>query len=417
MSYNFETEEPMKVLGIIAELNPFHNGHKYFIEEAKKSTGCDCVIAIMSGNYVQRGMPAIYDKFTRCKMALSYGVDLVLELPTLFSTSSAELFAKSAVCALMHTGVITNLCFGGENNDLSAFLQYSRLFIDEPPIFQEKLNQGLKSGLSFPAARKKAAVSYLEQHNNFTAASFLDTPNNILGVEYMKALLSFSSTIKPSVVKRKESAHHSLSLSNPIVSASALRNLISEQNDLQQLAPFVPEKVLEILNHTSYYSTDIKALEQALLYKLLTEEDFSSYLDCSPMLSDKINNYKYQYTKYDSFLASLKSKDITMTRLQRMLLHILLNIKESDYLQMKDSGFITYLRPLGLKRSSSALIKAIKKNSDLPYLEHPKDYKKLLSQDNAKQFEKELFAAHLYKKFSTTTTPFVHEFQQSLILQ
>ena len=317
----------------------------------------------------------------------------------------------------MHTGVITNLCFGGENNDLSAFLQYSRLFIDEPPIFQEKLNQGLKSGLSFPAARKKAAVFYLEQHNNFTASSFLDTPNNILGVEYMKALLSFSSNIKPSVVKRKESAHHSLSLSNSIVSASALRNLINEQNDLQQLAPFVPEKVLEILNHTSYYSTDIKALEQALLYKLLTEEDFSSYLDCSPMLSDKINNYKYQYTKYDSFLASLKSKDITMTRLQRMLLHILLNIKESDYLQMKDSGFITYLRPLGLKRSSSALIKALKKNSDLPYLEHPKDYKKLLSQDNAKQFEKELFAAHLYKKFSTTTTPFVHEFQQSLILQ
>ena len=209
----------MKVAGIIAEYNPFHNGHAYHIEEVRKKTGADYIIAIMSGNFVQRGGPAIVDKYTRTKMALLGGADLVIELPVVAATASAETFARCGVAILNSIGVVTHLGFGCETDDLELLHALANLFVEEPKEYQELLSSYLKEGLSYPAARAKAAGEYFQKFvadtsitnrnsthnvyadgiidNTLNIEATLNNPNNILAIEYLKALKQINSTIKP----------------------------------------------------------------------------------------------------------------------------------------------------------------------------------------------------------------------------
>lgn len=222
----------MKVVGIVAEYNPFHNGHRYHIEEARKCTGADFVVVVMSGDFVQRGEPAVIDKYHRTEMALSQGADLVLELPAAFACASAEYFATGAVSLLHALGCVDTLCFGSECGHLDLLEEIADLFIQEPSEYKEYLKTALKSGYSFPAARDEALKEYFAEDLVKTAqiASVLSAPNNILGIEYIKALKVLGSSIRPVTITRMGQGYHETTFSDSFCSATALRRLLETPN-------------------------------------------------------------------------------------------------------------------------------------------------------------------------------------------
>ena len=213
----------MKVAGIIAEYNPFHKGHQYHIEETRKKTGADYVVVVMSGDYVQRGEPAIADKYMRTQMALSGGADLIIEMPTIYATASAEYFATAGIGILDKLGCVDYLSFGSEWADIEDFSAYASLFLEEPEEYKEILQEQLKLGKSFPEARAFAAGKILFNSKPEKAIEFLKEPNHILGLEYIKALKRRNSSIEPIVVKRKDNHYHESELTKGYSSATAIR--------------------------------------------------------------------------------------------------------------------------------------------------------------------------------------------------
>ena len=213
----------MKITGIIAEYNPFHNGHKYQIEEAKKFS--DAVVVIMSGSFVQRGSIAITDKWTRAKVAAENGADLVLELPVIYSLNTAQRFAKGAVEILDRTNVIDYLCFGSESGNVDELTKVADMLINEPEDVSEKIKKFIAEGISYPAARQKAFRGLIDEE-------ILSSPNNILALEYIKALIEIESSIEPVTVKRYGTDYHDEFAKNGIASASAIRSMIKNQENV-----------------------------------------------------------------------------------------------------------------------------------------------------------------------------------------
>lgn len=224
----------MKTVGIIAEYNPFHTGHEYHLRKAKERSGADYAIVVMSPDFVQRGEPALLDKYTRTRMALACGADLVLELPVCYAAGSAEYFAEGAVALLDRLGVVDTLCFGAENNDIRLFHLTARILASEPQEYRLMLQENLKKGMSFPQARSEALAGYLCNEAKTSAEvshelkHFLETPNNILGIEYCKALQKNMSQIVPLPITRTGSDYNSRSLEGVYCSASAIREAVKE---------------------------------------------------------------------------------------------------------------------------------------------------------------------------------------------
>jgi len=232
----------MKILGIIAEYNPFHNGHNYQIQKAKQITNADAIVVIMSGNFVQRGEPAILDKWTRTHMALCSGADIVIELPVIYATASAEYFAYAAVKLFHDMGIITDICFGSELGEIVPLQQIAKLLLQETEQFRNILKQQLQNGVSYASAR---AIALSKIYPNSEA--LLSQPNNILAIEYLKALLKLDSHISPHTIARKNSDYNSITLSHQnMASASALRNAIA-QNNIKQISHYMPSECYNIL--------------------------------------------------------------------------------------------------------------------------------------------------------------------------
>lgn len=390
----------MKVIGIVAEYNPFHNGHLYHIEQAKKQTGADYVVVILSGNFVQRGTPAIIDKYSRTKMALENGADLIFELPVIYATASAEAFAFGAVSLLHSLGFIDSICFGCETPDLTLFEPIADLFLQEPDDYKDFLYMYQKQGFSFPVARSKAAVSFFASTQYAscldTIEEILSNPNNILAIEYIKALKQLDSPITPVPILRKNAGYHDIALSGTICSATAIRTAYSEKNKISVLQTFLPKSCYDILEHAENKTFPIDAddFSSLLYYKLLQTTDFSPYTDISIDFAnrlEKIKNYEYSFTDYAN---ALKTKDMVYTRICRNLMHILLDLKNINYKIQPG-----YLRLLGFKKSASHLLKK-GKDADfspiVPVITKTADAKKLLSSSAYAQFEKDVMAAHLY---------------------
>jgi len=241
----------MKVLGIVVEYNPFHNGHLYHLQASRASCRADCVVGVMSGNFTQRGEPAIINKWARTEMALLNGVDLVIELPCAYAMASAEYFAFGAVKLLDSLGAVDTLCFGSESGNIQKLAEVASILADEPILYKQALKTSLASGKSFPAARQEALSNYL---NSLLGRDYLSdaitSPNNILGIEYLKALIKLNSKIVPISIERKGSGYHSLELSGEICSATAIRKTLAENNwsDAKQLlACALPKQSLAIL--------------------------------------------------------------------------------------------------------------------------------------------------------------------------
>ena len=396
----------MKIIGIIAEYNPFHNGHAYQIACAKERFGADAVVVIMSGAFTQRGIPAIFDKESRAKMALACGADLVIELPIMASTASAEGFAFGAVRTLDSLGMVDELLFGCETDHIELFYRTAALLENESDDFRSRLRSRVHEGNSYPKARAAAFPKEIP-------TGFLDTPNNILGVEYVKALLRLSSSMVPVCLRRKGSQHHDLSPSGNFISAGALRekigNLPRSIESFSILHPYFPKGAYEIClqewgDGKCVFVDDFSLLLHDRLYET---DDFTIYSDCSESLSAKICRYRDQYISFSQFCQLLKSKDLTYTRISRVLCHILLRIRREDCQRFLSLPRAPYIHILGFNRLGASILSEIKKaggQEPVPMFVSPKEGERLLSQEHLPFFAADVAAADQYRMVLTAKT-------------
>lgn len=313
------------VLGIIAEYNPFHNGHLYHLEKSKKGTNSKYSIAVISGNFTERGIPSIVDKWSKAKMALSEGVDLVLELPVVYSISSAENFADGAINILNSLKIVNKLSFGVECDDKELLNLFADILYEEPKEFKEYLSIELKKGLSFPKARENAMKMYLPGKD----ISVLSSPNNILAIEYLKALKKYNSSIEINMVKRFGSEHNSLDI-NEFSSSTAIRNLINSiknsddkkldnVSNISQLSSLIPKNSFSILQekiNSGEYIPSLDNFEKEILYvfRTLSIEEIRALPDVSEGLEYAIKNSSNSCTNLNDFMNSLKSKRYTRNK-------------------------------------------------------------------------------------------------------
>ena len=405
------------ITGIIAEYNPFHNGHAYQIEQARLLTGCDFLVVVMSGDYVQRGAPAVFDKYTRTRMALACGADLVLELPVACSCASAEFFASGAVSLLDGLGCVDFLCFGSESGDLQSLMEPARILAKESPVFQEALRRGLSLGLSFPAARKEAFRACASNPD------ILDLPNNILGIEYLKALLQRESIIKPVTIKREGQGYHDTLLDSGFASASGIRRFLKQEeaplSALPALKESLPDPVMEVLTDTLAHTLPVweEDFSMLLRYELLRQSasDLTRYADISPDLGRRLKNCADKFSSFSEFVALVKTKDVTYTRITRALFHILLNLTGED---TRNSVSMPYARILGFRKDHSRILGLLKENSRIPIIPKAADYKTYLTPDLQPLFEKDLFAANLYETIAAAKQKraFLHDLKRSPVI-
>lgn len=372
----------MHICGIIAEYDPFHTGHAHQIQAVREYLGAGCaVVCIMSGNWTQRGAPAITDKHTRARLALMGGADLVLELPLPYAISSAEWFARGGVSALNATGVITHLCFGSECGVLEP-LQKTATCLDSE-AYRQTLHVYLDQGLSFPVARQEAAQQLIGD-----AADCLSTPNNNLGVEYLRALRHCNSPITPFTIPR-QGAGYGEPPRGGFASATYIRSLI-HQGRVNDALPFLIDCEVDILS-TASISSYLLA-ERAVLYALrqLTAEELSRLPDCGEGLANRLYNAIRQSTSIDEILSLSKTKRYTLARLRRILLWAFLGLSESDR-----PSAPPYLRVLGLNQTGRKVLKEMTAKSALPLLTKPAHILNL-SVDAQRLFALESRATDLY---------------------
>ncbi len=389
----------MKTVGIIAEYNPFHNGHAYQIRKAKELTGADYCVVVMSGNFVQRGAPAMMDKYLRAQSALINGADLVLELPVCYAISSAEHFARSSVALLDKLGVVDTLCFGSECGDIHILTDFAQALLEESPVFKETLDQELRKGHTYPQARNtalEASAPHLTSH-----IQVLTTPNNILGIEYCKALLFWESAIIPYTVKRAGASYHDNCLETGFCSALAIRESLRQAGASEGLARQIPTASLKLVEDAYMKTYPIFTDDFSLLmqHSLLAGESsgFTEFSDIDKELSDRILKFLPKYRDFRSFCDLLKSKNHTYVRISRSLLHILLDIRKESLQQYGKEGWIFYARMLGFRESASPLLSAIKKNACIPLLSKLADAEKKLTPTGLSMLEKDVYASHIYQ--------------------
>lgn len=409
----------MKVAAVISEYNPFHTGHQYHLQKTRELTGADYILVIMSGNFVQRGAPALFNKYTRTRMALLGGADVVIELPTLYATSSAEYFAQGAVALAQSLGVVDVLSFGSESGSLNAFTRTASELLSWENESSSLLRSKLKDGLSYPSAREKLFREYASACKD--TEDILTRPNNILGVEYCKALLALKSSIAPFTLSRQGTGFHDTNFqdsSAAFLSAAGIRSFVRENpfpfTDKEQadktfskISGYIPSESRPLfctaIQSGSFLIED--DLSEILHYKLLSEKEqgFSMYLDCTPDLSDKIIKHLPEYIDFTSFCHLLKSKNLTYARISRMLLHILLDLKtpafyKDSYLHRK--YFLPYVRLLGFCQDAAPLLSALKKNSHIPLVTKLADARNRFTGDSLDFLKKELFYASIYESVS-----------------
>ena len=411
----------MKTVGLITEYNPFHNGHAYHIEKAKMLTGADRVIVVMSGDFVQRGAPAVMPKHLRAESALLSGASLILELPVCFATGSAEYFAQGSISLLNRLGCIDSICFGSECGDLHLLKEIAQLLADEPIEYQAALRQALKDGASFPAARQKALNISSDKYSEILAL-----PNNILGIEYLKALAKLHSKMEPFTIKRIGAGYHDMDLDGQFSSATAIRsdiyqladvNSSSESLPLTHIQTQVPSSCHELMKKNYQTRYPVKADDFSLLLKakLLSETagSLSHYLDMSPELANRILRLRNDYLSFEQFCDLLKTKELTRSRISRSFIHVLLGITNDWLTAMKAPA--PYARILGFRRDHADLLGILKRTSDIPLITSPA--RAVLADTAYQMLELDIYASDLYESVITDLygTPFHNELTKQII--
>ena len=377
----------MKTIGIIAEYNPFHNGHKFHIEEAKRLSGADAAVIVMSGNYVQRGDCAIFDKFTRAKSAIAGGGDLVIELPTVCATTTAETFAKTSVYLINALGCVDFLAFGAEAEGISEISVVAKFLAKKNDKFDEIVRKKLSDGITYASARELAVGELLGSKY----AKVLREPNNILGVEYLKALTLLDSTIEPILIKRNSVGHNDMVAQDDFASASLIRKMI-RADGLESVEHLVPRECMEIYREAKTHI--LQKVEAAILAGLLKSwpEEIMNIVDVSEGLENRIFAAAKECCTLNELLDSVKTKRYTHARLRRILLHSYLRIEREELTLPK------YLRILDFSECGRALLNSIKKTTMLPLVKNFGQLKKMEKIGQAiRMWERELVFDRLYK--------------------
>lgn len=397
----------MNILGVIAEYNPFHKGHRMHIRKSKASTGCKYVIAVMSGNFVQRGEPAIVDKFCRTKMALQNGVDLVLELPVYYSCASAEYFARGAITVLDSCGVVDALCFGSESGNLEELTAIAGILAKEDRLFKALLSQFLNSGMSYPRARSEALHSLAG-----SGSDCLKSPNNILGIEYLKAIQAVGSHITPYTIQREGASYHSTDIHEQIPSATALRQAILNNED-EALKTGLPANCYELLSEEYQHGNLAELNNLSLLFHYMIKNHNGQWLgeisNVTEGLEHKIIKEAGRHYLLSDLAFAVKSKRYALTKIRRALLHILLELTKKEFEQMNQAGGPQYIRVLGFRQESAFLLKEIQKKGSLPLLTNIKKADQALEGLALAQWEKEVAATDLYYLAQSLRSKKVHE--------
>ena len=389
------------VLGIISEYNPFHNGHLHHLNESKRISHSDYSIAIMTGNFTQRGEPSIVDKWSKAKMAIESGVDLVIELPTLYAISSAENFASGAIKILNSLGIVDYISFGSESDDISVLNDVANVLCAEPDEYKTLLSHELSKGVSFPKAREKALMMYLNNVRRF--ANVLSSPNNILGIEYLKALKRQKSNIQPITIKREGTGHNDniISSSSKIASASAIRNLCLS-NDISILQNVMPQSSYNILNDNikkGNVVNNLSAFDKEIIYTLrkISTDEIANLPDVSEGLEFAIKSAANECNSVVELLSIVDTKRYTKTRIQRILLYAILGITKKD---MQVSMNITkpYIRILGFNDKGKGILSEIsKRNRKLELVSSVKKFMDKGPNKNLKlMMEKDIWATNVY---------------------
>ncbi len=347
-----------KRIGIIAEYNPFHNGHLYQIQKAKELTGADTVIAVMSGNFTQRGDTSLINKFEKTKIALQNEVDMVIELPTIYSISSAENFALGGIKILNEIGNIDYLVFGIEEDNLQELQAIADVLVNENDKFKRTIKEELDKGNSYPKAREIALKKVLSSEN---VENVMQKPNNILAIEYLKALKITNSKIKPIAIKRKNTMHNDENINKNYASGTYIRKLFIE-NNFDEISKVVPkytyERLLELKNQGTYVSS-INDFSDIVIYKIrtMTKEEISQIADVNEGLENSIKLASTTCKTIDEIIEKVSTKRYTKTRISRILTYILLDITKSEMEQSKNTN--QYIRVLGINKKCEGILKTI----------------------------------------------------------
>ena len=360
----------MSVLGLITEHNPFHNGHLHHLNQSKKVTGCEFSVCVMSGNFIQRGEPALIDKWERAKMALKAGVDLVIELPTVYAIGTAELFAFGAVKILDALGIVNSICFGSESGNLDFLDKTASILVEEPTEFKIALKKHLDSGITFPKARERALVEFTE---NIEIAKIMKSSNNILGIEYLKALKKIGSSIVPYTVPRIENEYNSAALSGEISSATSIRKKLVESDGIEAIKAAVPQTTFEILSEVfshgkgPVFSSHFDELVIGTIRKMELNE-IRNVFDVNEGLENRIKKAVSKASSIQELVKLIKTKRYTQTRIQRILFHLFLGIDKQIYSELSKVGGPQYIRVLGFNKNGKSLLREAKKKASLPII-------------------------------------------------
>jgi predicted nucleotidyltransferase len=365
----------MKAVGLIVEYNPFHNGHAYHLSASKEAAQADVVIAVMSGNFLQRGEPALLSKWYRTKMALLNGVDIVFELPYRFATQKAEIFANGAV-SILEAAKCESICFGSESGDISSFLHTIEYIKEEEKNLDDGIKFFMDTGVSYPKATA-LAFKQLQSSNNYLD---LTKPNNILGLEYIKAIQRQNSLIKPMTVTRKNANYHDEHFtSETIASATSIRKAIfSPMAESQGIDQYVPAATKQLLEEYFYHFHLFHQWENYwsyLQYRLIhsSTEELKEIYEMEEGLENRLQAAATQSESFQQFMERIKTKRYTWTRLQRLCVHILTNTKKVEMNSKLEKA--TYLRLLGMTANGREYLNKTKKDFTLPLVSKVSSFK------------------------------------------
>lgn len=378
----------MQALGLVVEYNPFHNGHAYHVAQSKKETNADVVIAVMSGNFLQRGEPAVVDKWHRTKMALAAGVDIVIELPYVYSTALAEQFAFGAIFLLDAIGC-QQFAFGSESGELAPFLNTYQLMHDEQSTYHNTIQQAMQQGVSYPVALQQAYQTILGEQEREHYID-LSQPNNILGFHYIAAAKKMNALIQPYTIQRIEADYHEdVDYTKKIASATGIRKAIFQQQAFDAFLPNTSSEQLQNWQQQFGQFVQWESFWPLLQYAILRHnaEQLTAYADVKEGLQHSILKHAAASNSYAQFMNALKSKRYTWTRLQRMITHIFTGITKDQLHQFEAPS---YLRILGMTANGQSYLSQHKKSFSLPLISR-------VGKANDSMLQLDIHAANMYR--------------------
>ena len=439
----------MITAGIIAEYNPFHRGHQYHIEETRRQTGADYIVVVMSGDYVQRGEPAAADKYFRARMALAGGADVVLEMPAVYATASAEYFATAGVQILHRLGCVDYLSFGSEWAKTSDMEFLVKILSEEPPLYQDFLKKELKKGKNFPSAREEAVKAYLNRNGREkgvvpgaddgtiwggesltrreSLVHILEEPNHILGLEYMKALYRLRSPVRPVAVRRQGAGYHDEDIRQSLPSASAIRHTLRQgkayaaerEAFLRTAMPVMREEFLALWNKEDRVTWE--DLMPLFDYTILMEErPLREYFGFDTEMADRFYRVYRPGMRFGELLSKLHTKRCTDAAWRRALLHRALHMSKQPFLTRAGEIPTPYARLLGFSSEAAPLLKRIRQEGEIPLIQRPVEGRTLLvdREEGRWLFAADMRSARLYEQIAAAKSgrmP-VSEWRRQLII-